>query len=140
MGRRVRAGQRNKVCTNYWRCLQLLRNPCPAASCTEQVSRWTQEREERHGQEGRRRAALTEPPQSPETVTDCNRRLRDDPPHTVDTPKYNDAHFSQSLPRLLKKARAHTHTEQGITPAECIGVMFVWNIFIPLWLRPSLVI
>lgn len=110
----------------------------------EQVFSWTQEREERQKREGRRRGAALTDPQSLETVTDWNHRLLSETSHSHRRhTQHTDAHFlfpSITLPSLFKSTGKHAHAmAQCIIPAECMGVMFVWNIFIPLWLHHSVI-
>lgn len=83
-------GRETKPIWHYSRWLQLLRNPCPALRlyCKEQVLSWTQEREERQKGEGRRRGAALTDPLSPETATDWNHRLWDDPLARQTHPKH----------------------------------------------------
>lgn len=60
---------------------------------------------------------------------------------TLDTPKNPNTHYlfsSITRPHLFKNTGKRTYdVVVQCTPAECMGVMFVWNIFIPLWLHHS---
>lgn len=102
----------------------------PCAYCREQVLSWTQEREER--------AALTDP-QSPETVTDWNHRVWDDPLAQQTHPeRWRAPSAFPSLFFICSKPQENTHAQQRIT-AECMRFMFIRNIFIPLWLYRSVI-
>ena len=140
-------GDKQRLCEATRVASSCLETPAlPCAYCKEQVSSWTQEREERQSGEGRRRGAALTDPLSLETTTDWSHRLWDDLLTQHTHPK-NWLSLSPSVtppPPICSQANMHTRTHtyiivQSFTPAECMGVMFVWNIFIPLWLHHSVI-